>query len=313
MYNEVQKSRFAEILKEEDSGSLNLYMTWVFSKTEKYETELNKDVCNFTTENIIYMYKMFNLNNINTMNTLNNLLSKYVKWAIQEGLVKTNQNNFRMISIDIMMSCLNTAVLDKKIISKEEVFDLIKPSLNPRTQFVMLALFEFNRGEAFKDIGLLKLEDIDFDNHMANLPSGRTVHISEELEDLAVRSSEEEFYYSEMYITTEIFDGDVTRKNKLINNGTIIKSINKLVTDHQKISRNTYRIIHTFLKDSYLSVSDIINSGKIHYIKEGMRKANITSVEDYLMNADIRKDIQNQFGCSPIIVKRFLAKYGDLF
>ena len=68
--------------------------------------------------------------------------------------------------------------------------------------------------------------------------------------------------------------------------------------------------------DSSLSIKNIVESGKIQFIKDDMKRLNISTLEEYFNSKDgnerIEK-IQNQFMCSRIIIKRFIATYGDLF
>ena len=309
MYNECQKSRYLNFLKEKNSGSINMY-DWLFNKIEEFELKLSKDVYDFTFEEVIYMYKMFNLREISTLSTINTMLSQYTKWAISEGLVKINQNVMSLISVDKLTEFLNKAALNLKIISREELLQITKELENPRDQFILLALFEFGKGENFYDIVFAKTEAINYQESTMTLYSGRTVEISRELIHYALDSSE-----TVSYVRT-FADGSI-RNYQLYDNGTIIKTT-KSKTDKDRLAANTYVTATKCLKEAgtNLSVKNIIESGKIHFIKEDMKKLDISSLEEYLScpekNERIER-IKNQFMIPRIVVKRFINTYGDLF
>lgn len=309
MYNECQKSRYLNFLKKRNSGSINMY-DWLFNKIEEFELKLGKDIYDFTFEEVIYMYKMFNLRELSTLNTINTMLAQYTKWAISEGLVKINQNVMSLISVDQLTEYLNKAALNLKIISREELLQIIKDLENPRDQFILLALFEFGKGENFYDIVFAKTEAINSQESTMTLYSGRTVKVSRELIHYALDSDETDTY-------TRTFDDGSVRSYQLYNNGTIIKTM-KITEDKNRLASNTYVSATKRLKEAgtNLSVKNIIESGEIYFIKEDMNKLNISSLEDYFRyperNERINR-IKNQFMISNIIVKRFINTYGDLF
>ena len=56
MYNAEVKFRFIEE-KEAETTLPNNYLNRLFNRTEIYEDQLGKDVCNFTFNEIVDMYK----------------------------------------------------------------------------------------------------------------------------------------------------------------------------------------------------------------------------------------------------------------
>ncbi|WP_270425384.1 hypothetical protein [Blautia intestinalis] len=311
MYNEFQKSRYFNFLEKNESGSINV-CSWMFDKIENFEINLNKDVYDFTLEEMIYMYKMFDLRNINTLMTINSLISQYTKWALTEGLVKSNQNVAISINIDRLRGCLNKVSLDLKIISREDLLDIINQFPNPRDRFILLALFEFGKGENFYDIALATMKSINYDDLTMTLYSNRTVKVSRELIYCAQESIDADVYYRN--ITNP---DDKVQSIPLYDNGTIIKTIRQ-TDDKNRLGRNAYRSasVHLESVNPNLSIKNIIESGKVQFIKDDMKKLNITTLDEYFSFPDamdrIHK-IQTQFMCSRIIVKRFIATYGDLF
>lgn len=313
MYNEQQKERFIETLNNETT--IRLYREWLFEKTEKFEIEQSKDVYDFQYEEILYMYKIMDITSEATLRTIHSMLIQYTKWGVNEGLTKTNQNEYMLIENDIVASCLNKASQELKYISREDFLNDISQLINPRDQFMLLALFEYGKSNRYLDIALQRMEDIDFNNHIMKLNSGRTVKISRQLENYAIRASEENAYYIELNSTIRNYDVEFMTK-KLFDNGTIIKSTTADFSSHAKYYRNVYHQIAKSLDRiglGHCSPGDIIDSGIVSYMKEDMQQTCITDLQEYLLDANTRKRIENQFGMPKIIIKRFVEKYGGLF
>lgn len=313
MYNEQQKERFIETLNNETT--IRLYREWLFEKTEKFEIEQSKDVYDFQYEEILYMYKIMNITSEATLRTIHSMLIQYTKWGINEGLTKTNQNEYMLIENNIVTLCLNKASQELKYISREDFLNDISQLINPRDQFMLLALFEYGKSNRYLDIALQRMEDIDFNNHIMKLNSGRTVKISRQLENYAVRASEENAFYIELNSTTRNYDVEFMTK-KLFDNGTIIKSTTADFSSHTKYYRNVYHQIAKSLDRiglGHCGPGDIIDSGIVSYMKEDMQQIGVTDLQEYLLDANARKRIENQFGMPKIIIKRFVEKYGGLF
>ena len=312
MYNEQQKSRYLKFLEKNESGSVNMYESWLFVKTENFEIKLNKDVYDFTFEEIIYMYKMLNFRNINTLSTINVMLNQYTKWAISEGLVKINQNVPGLMTRYNLEECINKALLQLKILSRNDILDIVNELQNPRDQFMILGVFEFGRGPNFCDIALTGLDSIDYKDQTMKLYSGRIVKVSDKLINYAYSASEADKYFKEV--------NGCLRHYTLYDNGTIIKSISD-TNDTERFSTNAYRSVAYNLRDvnQNLSIKNIIESGKIQFIKDDMERLCIDNLEEYFSSpksADRTERIariENQFMCSKIIVKRFIKTYGDCF
>ena len=193
MYNEEIKRRYITA-KEQEVVLPNNYLVIQFNRAEEMETELGKDISNFTTYEIIEYYKMGNFDSLDSLRVLNSQLSMYTQWCLQENLVKDNQNHFLEMTADILSGCVNKAMLDRKIISRETVLKWVNELPNPRDQFIMLSLFEYGKSKNFTDITNAKITDI-VDNTLT-LNDGRTVHISDQLKSIAEDSYETRTYYS---------------------------------------------------------------------------------------------------------------------
>ena len=313
MFNERQKERF--INNVENTSTVRLYREWLFELIEKFEIKFKKDAYDFQCENIIYMYKLMNTSNAGTLRTINSLLTQYTRWAVQEGLTKVTQNDYMLIDYDTINSCLNKTSVELKFVTKEEFVNAVSQLINPREQFIMMALFDYGGSTSkYLDIGMQKLEDIDFNNHIMKLYSGRIVKISRELEKYAKKSVEEDKLYVNLNPNVRSYSVEYMTK-KLYNNGTIIKSTSPDLFDKAKITRNTYSQSKRILDEiglGHCSTANIVDSGKVYFMKEEMKQLNIQDFKQYLSVPGVKERIENQFGCSKVIIKRYATKYGGL-
>ncbi len=303
MYNENQKQRFIEY-KIKNGTTERKIIEYPFDAVCDFEEEKQKDICNFTVNEIFDVYRILNAS-LNTLITINCSLSTYTQWALQEGLVLDNQNHFKVFDYNELLKCVNVNIMDKQIFSREEFISFIEKLNNPRDKFIMLALFEFGSGTNFyKDIYSVRMSDIDVQNQTIKL-SNRTVKISKKLIEIAQESDETLKYFYDCPATNR-------ESRSLIDNGTIIKTFSmKNMSD-----RNRGATVYNALKKifSMLGLYKIINakvieeSGKLDMIKRKSNELNISAI-DYLIQH--REDIEFQYDCPRIVIKRYVNKYKD--
>ena len=301
MYNEENKRRF--ILERSGEAILpNNYLECQFNKVESMEIELQKDVSNFTVYEIIEYYKMLNLTSAASLSVMNSQFSIYTQWCLQKNLVTDNQNHFLEISPKDINECVNRALFDMSIITRENVLEWVNEIINPRDQFILLALFEGIKGKDFCEIVKLKPEDVN--GNIAKLCTGRQVEISDKLVSVIQDCLSENIYYS------------VSGKNKktmpLIDNGYIVKSypnIKNEVDDFQngrRIYNSITRILKYFDTHEYMSANSISESGKLHMIKRKSQELGMTC-EEYISSGNI-SEVEKQYDC--VITKSiYMMKY----
>lgn len=303
MYNENLKKRYIEEKKESATLPSN-YLECQFNKVGKYEEELKKDVYDFTVYEIVEYYKILNLSSLEVLAVLNSHLSLYTQWALQENLVKDNQNHFLEIDLEKMKSCLNKVLIERKIVSREQIIEWCEELPNPKDQVVMLGLFEGLKGKDFCDFVNLRPEDVN--GNKLTLVDGRTIIVSNELIKYIEDSIAEDKYYSS--------SGNQIKTMPLINKGYVIKEYpnTKEGTSAFAKGRIIYNGIARSLKYvgalSYMSANSICESGKIWMIKQRAAELGI-SAKDYVYSVYIR-EVEHQFGCK-IVKSVFWLKYED--
>ena len=303
LYNKELK---LEYIKEKNQEAVlpSNYLENQFFKVSEMEKELDKDVSNFTVYEIIEYFKLLNLTSLESLKVMTSEFSMYTQWCLQKSLVADNQNHFLEMSNDILMGCINKAVLSMKIISRETILSWVNQLPNPKDQFVLLGLFEGLKGKDFCELAKLKPEDID--DNIAHLCTGRDIEISDKLIEIIDDCIKEDQYYS--------ITGNGTKITKLADNGYIIKDYPNARMDvsefqiGRKIYNGVTRTLNYFDVLKYMSANSIAEAGKIHMIKERASELNISN-KDYIYS-DYISEVEKKFN-SKIVRSLFWKKYED--
>lgn len=302
MYNEELKRRYIEE-KTESSTLPSNYLECQFNKIGVYEKELNKDVHDFTVYEIIEYYKMLSVASLEVLAVLNSHLSLYTQWCLGQSIVKDNQNHYEEIELETMKRCLNKVLVEKKIVSREQVLAWTASLPNPKDQVVLLGLFEGMKGKDFCDFVNLKPSDINENQLVLN---NRNIDVSDELLKYIEDSIRVETYYS--------CSGGETKTMPLVDRGYVIKYYPNTKENTSAFQKG--RVIYNGVARSlsyvgvldYMSANSIFESGKIHMIKERSKQLGI-SAKEYVYSEYI-KEVEYRFNCK-IVRSNFWLKYED--
>lgn len=302
-YNEELKKRYITE-KEKSLAVTSNYIDVQFRKASEQEYDLDKDLSNWSTYDIVEYYKLLNMTSFESLLCLNSIFSQYTQFCLENSLVKDNQNHFLECTQEVLYNCINKAVFDKKIVTRKTVLKWIDELPNPKDQFILLSLFEYGKSKDFKDIVYASSSNLQ-DNNLLKL-SDRTVHVSDKLVSVIKDCCNEDTYYS--------ISGRGTKTMPLVDYGYIVKSYpnqNINLSDFQK-GRNIYiacqRIFDYLGVGQWMSPNAIVESGKLYMLKEKAKEKNITPIE-CIYNECI-KDVEMQYGCS-IIKSVYAKKYSE--
>ena len=311
MREEVEYSFYNPELKmqyiEEKSNEViipNNYLECQFNKTSKMEENLDKDLSNFTVYEITEYYKMLNISSFDTLFVMNSQFSMYTQWCLQKSLVKDNQNHFLEMTLEHLKDCLNKALVNMKIVTRETILNWVDQLPNPKDQFVLLGLFEGLKGKDFCELSKLRPENIK--GNIATLCTGREIELSKELLKIINDCVVEDKYYS--------ITGNGTKVMPLVDKGFVIKDYPNArgdVSDFQlgrKIYNSISRILNYFDVGEFMTANSIAESGKLQMIKEKAKELNMTC-KDYIYSNHI-VEVENKFN-SKIVRSIFWLKYED--
>ena len=302
-YNSELKIQYIEEKSKEVIISNN-YLECQFNKTCKFEEELNKDLSNFTVYEIVEYYKMLNISSFDTLFVMNSQFSMSTKWFLQNCMVKDNQNHFLEMTLEHLKNCLNKALVNMKIVSRDTILNWVDQLPNPKDQFVLLGLFEGLKGKDFCELSKLRPEDIK--GNIATLCTEREIELSDRLLKIISDCVVEDKYYS--------ISGNGTKVMPLIDKGFIIKDYPNArgdVSDFQlgrKIYNSITRILNYFDVLNFMTANSIAESGKLQMIKEKAKELNMTC-KDYIYSNYII-EVEKKFN-SKIVRSIFWLKYDD--
>lgn len=302
LYNETLKRRYIEE-KHKNSVLPNNYLEICFKRTAKKEHELGKDVSNFTAYEILEYYKTLNISVFEAVLNLNSQLSQYTQWCLQQNLVDDNQNHFLELSTENFKSCINHALVKMSIVSRETVLDWIKDIINPKDQFMFLAVFEGLKGDDFCELWNLKPSDVD--GNTLHLCTGRSIEVSDELINLINDCIEETQHY------TIKENGEIVTTD-LIDRGYVIKNYRNTQEDSspynkgRSVYRAFLRILTSFEIHSFIKPNSIFESGKIDMIKRRSKELGMTAIE--YIYSDYITEVEKQYN-SKMVRSTFIAKY----
>ena len=303
MYNQELKERYRKE-KESYTTVSAYYFSSLFKRTEPFEEQLNKDASNFTTYEIINMYKTLAIMSLDTIVTMNSNLSMYTQWCIQQNLVNDYQNHYLEMTRDMLASFINKLAMDKKVVSRKQILDWCQQLPNPSDSFCLLGLFEGIRGGGYLELALAKIED--FHDNTFTAYNGREIKVSTTLIEYAKLSNETLEYQS--------ISQNMTKEVNLNDNGRIIKDYpnvrrsESLPVLRRRTQSRLARIFDYVGILEYMNGNDIRMSGVIEMINNRCKELQISG-KDYIYGIGI-DEIKNQYDFK-VVPSVFMDKFGE--
>ena len=277
----------------------------VFEKSYMFEKIKNKDLYNFTTPDIMEFYKFLDIGTLAPLIIYNSNLVKYAQWALNESLIIDGQNHFNELTSDILVNCLNITKTQQSILSYEAFMDLINRKIvNDQDKFIFFCLFEGLKGKNYQEIVDMKLSDIDEDNLVIHLSSGRDINVSREFIEICKKADKQTIYVG--LIGNEI-------ERKLVPGVGIIKE--KSNSQGKDLNRTVYNAIvrniaSIFELADVVTAKSIRDSGLIYYLNKRAEKLDVP-VSELVYNLDNWQDLIDKYQFNPDARKRWLLQYKD--
>ncbi len=281
MYNEELKNRYIEY-KEAITTTTPYFLKTIFTNAEPFENLYGTDLFNFSTLEIINMYKTFNYTNIASLNVVNSAFALYTDWCINQGQVNDYQNHYRELTKEVLANCLNVLRQKRSIVTKEEVYGVwANQLLNTQDVVLILGLFEGIKGKDFNQFVNLKLQDIHDDDTIDLFEVGNRKFSTTLCE--ACRSAAHAEYYYPYNATSE-------RKFKFLPSDNVIKDYQNAsddVSDFYK-GRRIYSKIRRIFKElgveGYMTANSLQMSGILYNIQSKAKEQKVPF--DYVINSE---------------------------
>ena len=281
MYNEDLKKRY--ITEKNELVTIDkYYLPNIFKKTEPFENLLNKDLCNFTTEEIESMIKLCGFTSYNMITTFISTCSIYTNWCMNQGMVLDSQNHFLEIRPEQYSLLVNKAIYEMRTVDRDQIERWINELPNPSDRFVFLGVFEGIKGKEYSEFVDIVRDDINLDKSTIRLKGAKgEMKFSKLLCNIGIESADT--------MTYTPLTGKMERESKFIPSDKVIKDMANIRDGGKSktLGRRIYfRLLRSFKYlgiDSFFDSNALQNSGMIYMIKQRSDELNITK-EEYIYN-----------------------------
>lgn len=309
MYNESRKKQYINIRESSATLPQNA-LERLFNSTESFEEKFKKDVCEWTTKEILDFYKYLDQYSLSSLVVINSNLSLYTTWCLTETLVPDGQNHFLEIRPDMLNSCVNKEYLNSLIISREDLIANIDRLPNYVDRYMFLAFYEGICGPMYTEMTHLRIGDIVGND--ANLYNGRVVQISDKLKEIIEFAANETQYQtygrtgrvikmSEEEPSNYIFKMTSKVKGGNRNDGLMVQIVNRRFDAAKKYLGLPNKV----------TAKTITLSGKLSFINKIME---MTELPLDRVIVDYKDTINNAYTVEPIKTSgEFLRRYREYY
>lgn len=293
MYNEEQKESFIkEYLKSKVIAETSLYA--ILKKTEPFEIENNKDVSDFTKDEILDMFARFKAKSINSLLNYTVILKHYSRFVKNE----VGSNAYELIEKSDMFN-----LVDKDaniLLTREDMDDIESQLLNWADKAIVELLWEGVSGKSMIDIYSVSKECIQGDILCVN---GKEYPMTDRLRELLPKAFEEE---------ETMAYGESAKIIEVNGKGRIYKerSNTRGVDTPDSRFRYFYRRIQMFrdyLDIPGLTMKNIAASGLWYYLQLGMKERNL-GLRDFLKTKQGER-LAKKYGFGDYWVDNLCSKY----
>lgn len=300
--NEIKQSYILEKSTISENFTRN-----IFNKMDDIEKQYNKDVCDFNLGQIKEILIKLNSTSVEYLRVVTSVLRNYTEYMKENHLSKDNFNNFNLVDTEVLRNCVKKEDINKRYISREQLFSYINDLPNPSDAWCLLAIYEGIKGEKFSNVTLSK-GVFNYDSKTLELYDGSIFKPSEELFEIAVDSYE-----------TYIYEGlrNIGANNMRLTGEEIFKVRDNVMFfyDEPKKAYNRLlmriRYIKNYLDIPFLTLPRIQISGMVYQLKCIMEKENKTY--DQLFETEEFLEIRTKFGYDKYVKSRLWATVKDYF
>lgn len=277
MFDKEQKEAFIkEYLKSKVVAKTSLYA--VFRKTEPFEDKLNKDVSQFTREEILDMFAQFRAKSVNSLLNYAIILKHYSR-------LMRGENEYESITKADVVDLIDKS--GNILLSREELDDIEAQLLNWSDKAIVELLWEGISGKNMIDIYSVSEECIQGDMLCVNEKEFYMTNRLKELLPKAFAETEIMSYGNTMRIV------EVEGKGRLYKERANTRGVD---SDDQKF-RYFYRRIQIFreyLDIPGLTMKNLSASGMFYYIQLGIKETGL-ALREFLKTSK-GKELAIQYG-----------------
>lgn len=277
MYQSEMKEGFCEsYLRSRVIQKTSLY--GLFRRIAPYEEKLKKDVCEFTKDEALEMYRWLQSRSVYTLLNNNVILKAYCAWRKYYHGMET-ESVYESITIEDLKPCVNTKA--SKLLSREEVTEIEDSLLNYTDAAIIECLFQGISGQSMRDITELNEHMLDKENKCLIFPDGRVFDITERLCDVLDKAFQEDTY---------ICYGETLRTKKLIGKGKLFKdrdNVHAADSDDRRF-RAVYRkiqVVRDYVGIKELTMKGLAAAGMAYALRNKLAETGL-GLKEFLQSKD---------------------------
>lgn len=299
MYNKEYKQEYLETIR----NKTNLYnVETYFKKAGTYESNLGKDLYDFSINEILDYYKSLCTPSLDLLMVINNQFKMYTAKALNDSVIKDSQNHYDEITNTLLRNCINLGLAEAKVLDRKDLLFILESDAveNPNEKFLALAFFEGISGTNLCEFFDLTIKNFDIEKKEVHLSSGRILSVSDDLIKWAIISSE----------TYKYSNGNsaIENKNFKLDDNRIVKSFcNNIKESPRGYYRSLLRRMNELQSKTNcwgLGYGALRESGRLQMMRDISKEKNIS-----YHKALYDKDLIYRYGKVGSRT-RYLLKYG---
>ncbi|MEM5009357.1 hypothetical protein WKH57_01420 [Niallia taxi] len=268
LYNQKLKEDFLnEVYPDSEGSKHNIF--YLFRKISAYEFSENRDIYDFTREEIRDVLEEIRPFSMSDAKRKTNYLKMYISWTIEKGIRDGNINPLLAADDNFYSSTLDTK--RKLYFTIDEFEDILENVPNAQDQAMLSLMFYGIIGEEFKELTHLTYYDIDWNTGVITIKN-REDKYSVETFDVERQVNDRTLYFLErahkqpyFYTNNETND----RPKTLIETDLILKNVvSSRVNKGAAVSPSTLYGRLTRLKEhlelEYLTPKTVMQSGMLY-------------------------------------------------
>lgn len=255
-----------------------------------FEESLNKDLCNFSRDELLNSLSLIETYSKRTINTIDSLMTNYMAWATQRGVNPTGLNPMQSISVkEHLEQNINTNLLSKRFLTREDLYNIVKGCQNAQDAICVLLPFYGVYGKNCSEMINLKWEHVKESQNEIHIISendteSRFVKVDQDLIKYLKKANEEMIY------SRTASEGDMP----LLDYGYILKIPERKNNDNITISPVTIRqrmqkVMKLSDKFKLVTMKSLVTSGKFHILEQIKAKYGTLTDDDF-------RDVMELFG-----------------
>jgi hypothetical protein len=276
---------------------------YIFNKISKFEEQINKDVYEMNVEELQNLFKASDISTKSSIVGVKSALKKYLDWCKARDIIKINLFDKDVITTNMLINQIDDSQMS--LYFSEETYNnyksIIKASLNGTYYLsLFMALWEGICGNNYDDLINLRELDINISNNTIKLYTTNKIKtVTPELIKALLATSQMD--------TLESITGRLDKLKVSIYYDSIFKCVGKSKTaTAEAIARRFIRDninykLKDILNNKNISITNIYNSGLIHYMK---KKAEINHL-------NLKDDLLNSNNFNDNLYNIFLYEYGE--